>query len=99
LETSSTLSKVGNTRGKFNEKDPGRPDKIAFSRAQLNPKFKYWKGRFREPGERRLIAEDNVESIKNILDTFGEEEIMVYAPNVMLCNEDTPTLPSFVCAD
>ena len=52
---------------KFMEKGLGPADNVAFSRAQVNAKFKYWKGSFREPGERRLIKEDSVQSIEEIL--------------------------------
>jgi hypothetical protein len=51
---------------KFMEKGLGPPDNVAFSRAQVNAKFTQWKESFREPGERRLIEEGNVESIENI---------------------------------
>ena len=51
------------------------------------PYFKYWKGSFRESGELRLIEDDNVGSIENILDKFEEEGLMGWAPLVVPGNK------------
>jgi hypothetical protein len=84
---------------KFMEKGLGPPDRVAFSRAQVNAKFTHWKNSFREPGERRLIEEDNVESIEKILDKLEEEGLMAFAPNVKRWDEDTPKLSSYFFTD
>jgi hypothetical protein len=80
---------------KFMEKGLGPPDNVAFSRAQVNAKFTQWKESFREPGERRLIEEGNVESIENILDSLEEEGLMLHAQNVIRWDADTPKMSSF----
>jgi hypothetical protein len=86
---------LANELDKFMEKGLGPPGKDPFSRAQVNAKFAYWKKSFHEPGERRLIEEDNVESIEKILDKLEEEGIMEFAPNVKPFDDETPKLSSF----
>jgi hypothetical protein len=103
------LPRRGAQRGaeldKFMEKGLGPPDETPFSRAQVNAKFKHWKDSFRELGERRLIEEGSVESIEKILELFFTDAdgrpqgILMHAPNVVLCNENTPLLSSFVALD